>query len=244
VLIDLRPDRVEAGLARLQRRDERVSGWTCDVADREQVARTFAAIGDRYGRIDVLANVAGRSMLVPFVEMSDEDIDWVLGPNLLGALWCARAAIPRMPPGARIVNVTSVSGRVPTPGEAFYSACKAAVVSLSESLDAELHSRGIGVTVVLPGEMSTGLFAEHPSWERRPEWQRRMEVQPSRMAEVICKALSRDRHVVVYPMSMRASLIAQQLAPGPFRWGVARYWRRLAPRVSGAGRNGEVSGSR
>jgi len=57
---------------------------------------------------------------------------------------------------------------VPTPGEAFYSACKAAVVSLSEALEAELAGRGIGVTVVLPGEMSTALFAEHPSWEHRP----------------------------------------------------------------------------
>jgi len=102
--------------------------------------------------------------------------------------------------GSRIVNVTSVSGRVPTPGEAFYSACKAAVVSLSEALEAELAGRGIGVTVVLPGEMSTALFAEHPSWERRPAFQRRMEIPPERVAEAIVRAvrLASDRDSVNY----------------------------------------------
>ena len=231
VVIDLRAERAERVADELRRGGCEAVALAADVGDRAAVARTFAEIGERFGRVDLLVNCAGRSMLVPFLEMTDDDLDWILGPNLLGVVHCTRAAIRLMPRGSRIVNVTSVSGRVPTPGEAFYSACKAAVVSLSESLEAELVGRGIGVTVVLPGEMSTALFAEHPSWERRPDFQRRMEVPPDRVAEIILRAVCKDRFEVVTPVSMRAALLVQRAAPGLFRRGVARYWRALEPRI-------------
>ena len=171
-VIDLRAERAVQVAGALGRAGHDAAALAVDVGDRAAVARAFAHIGDRFGRVDLLVNCAGRSMLVPFLDMTDDDLDWVLGPNFLGVVYCIRAAVPLMSRGSRIVNVTSVSGRVPTPGEAFYSACKAAVVSLSEALEAELAGRGIGVTLVLPGEMATSLFAEHPSWERRPAWQR------------------------------------------------------------------------
>lgn len=233
VLLDLRAERLEHVLGALRLREK--SGWgrACDVADRGQVAAAFAEIGARFGRIDLLVNCAGRSMLKPFVEMTDADIDWVLGPNLMGVVHCTRAALPWMPAGSRIVNVTSVSGRVPTPGEAFYSAAKAGVVSLSEALDAELAGRGVGVSVVLPGEMSTALFAEHPSWELRPDFQRRMEVAPERVARAIVRGIRRDRFEIVAPFEMRAVLLFQRLAPSWFRAGVRRFYRRVfEPRIA------------
>ncbi len=231
-IIDLRADRAERVAAELRRDGHDAAALAADVGDRAAVSRTFAAVAERFGRVDLLVNGAGRSMLVPFLAMTDDDLDWVLGPNFLGVVHCTRAAIPLMQPGSRIVNVTSVSGRVPTPGEAFYSACKAAVVSLSESLDAELAGRGIGITVVLPGEMSTALFAEHPSWERRPDFQRRMETPPDRVAAAIVRAVRKDRFEVVDRASMRAALLVQRAAPRLFRRGVARYWRALEPRIA------------
>jgi meso-butanediol dehydrogenase/(S,S)-butanediol dehydrogenase/diacetyl reductase len=231
MVLDLRAERAERVADELRRRACDAAALVADVGDRAAVARTFAKIGERFGRVDLLVNCAGRSMLVPFLEMTDDDLDWVLGPNLMGVVYCTRAAVPLMPRGSRIVNVTSVSGRVATPGEAFYSACKAAVVSLSESLEAELAGRGIGVTVVLPGEMSTALFAEHPSWERRPDFQRRMEVPPDQVAAVIVRAIRKNRFEVVERMSMRAALLVQRAAPRLFRRGVARYWRALEPHI-------------
>jgi NAD(P)-dependent dehydrogenase (short-subunit alcohol dehydrogenase family) len=232
-VVDLRPERAEAVVRELQPGGGEAIAVAADVGDRGAVASAFARIGERLGRIDLLVNCAGRSMLVPFLEMTDDELDWVLGPNFLGVVHCVRAAVRLMPPGSRIVNVTSVSGRVPTPGEAFYSACKAAVVSLSESLEAELGGRRIGITVVLPGEMSTALFAEHPSWERRPAFQRRMEVPPERIARAIVRAVRRDRFEVVEPPSMRAALLVQRAAPALFRRGVARYWRALESHITG-----------
>ncbi len=233
VLLDLREDRISQIAERIQAGGKPAAGFAADVGNRDQVRQVFAEIGRRFGRIDLLAKVAGRSMLVPFLEMSDDDLDWVLGPNLLGVVYCMRAAAPWMPPGSRIVNVTSVSGRVPTPGEALYSAAKAGVVSLSESLEAELAGRGIGITVVLPGEMSTNLFAEHPSWERRPDFQRRLESPPERVARAIVRAIERDRFELVVPLSMRMTLWLQRLAPGFFRRGVGRFYRRVfEPRIA------------
>jgi len=232
LVLDLRPERVERMVAELRGAGHEAAGWACDVGDRRAVSEVFRTIGDRHGRIDLLVNNAGRSALVPFLELTDDEIDWMTGPNLSGVVHGIRAAAPLMRRGSRIVNVTSVSGRVPTPGEAYYSAMKAAVVSLSESLEAELRPRGIGVTVVLPGEMSTALFLEHPSWELRPDWQQRMEVPPERVAAAIVRAVRRDRFEVVYPRSMRLTLLAQRIAPTWFRRGVALYYRTIERRIS------------
>jgi len=235
VILDLRADRVDRMVRELGRPGVQAAGWVCDVAERGQVESTFAEIGARFGRIDLLVNCAGRSMFRRFLDMTDDDIDWVLGPNLLGVVHTIRAAARFMPRGSRIVNVTSVSGRVPTPGEAFYSAVKAAVVSLSESLEAELACRGIGVTVVLPGGMSTALFAEHSSWELRPDLQRRMERPPEHMARAIKRAVRSDRFDVVAPSYMRAVLLVQRIAPGFFRRGVRWYYSKLVePRIRGS----------
>ena len=239
VILDLRPERVEQAVRELERAGATVAGWVCDVAARAQVASTFAEIGARFGRVDLLVNCAGRSMLRAFLDMTDDDLEWVLGPNLLGVVYTIRAAARWMPRGSRIVNVTSVSGRVPTPGEAFYSAAKAGVVSLSESLTAELATRGIAVTVVLPSEMSTALFAEHASWERRPDFQRRMEQPPEHVARAIMRAVRADRFEVVAPRYMRAVLLLQRIAPGLFRRGVGWYYAKLVePRIGTQKRNG------
>ncbi len=232
VVIDLRAERVSHVVDRIRARGCEAGGWTCDVGDRKQVASTFAEIGARYGRIDLLINCAGRSMLKPFLDMSDEDIDWVLGPNLMGVVHCIRAAARWMGPGSRIVNVTSASGALPTPGEGFYSGAKAAVVSLTASLEAELADRKIGVTVVLPGEMSTALFAEHPSWELRPDFQRRMEIPPDRVARAILRGVRAGRFEVVCPWNMKIPLLLYRIAPGLFRKGVELfYYRQIEGRI-------------
>lgn len=232
VVLDLRAARVDASVERVRSAGGRADGWVCDVGEPEQVDKTFAAVADRFGRVDLLVNCAGRSMLRSFMDMSNADVDWVLGPNLLGVVHCMRAAVPLMRPGSWVVNVTSVSGRVPTPGEAFYSAAKAAVVSLSESLEAELAGRGIGITVVLPGEMSTNLFGEHPSWERRPRFQRWMEVDPSKVARATLRGVAAGRFEVVHPRYMKAVLLFQRAAPTRFRHGVRGYWRSIEKKIA------------
>ena len=232
VVIDLRPERVQETVDAMKARGLEVRGWTCDVGLRDQVATTFEQIGSHFQRIDLLVNCAGRSMLVPFLDMSDEDLDWIAEPNFWGVVNCTRAAVRWMPSGSRIVNVSTVSAGIPTPGEAFYSAAKASVASLTQSLQSELRSRGIALTHVLPGEMSTALFSEHASWELRPAFQRRLEIPPERVAARIVRAVLRDRAEVVVPWHMRVPLFLNRLFPRLWRrWMYWSYYRRLEPRI-------------
>ena len=84
VILDVKAARVEQVLEEIRGEQPSAAGWTCDVGERDQVADTFAAINGRFGRIDLLVNCAGTSMLRPFLEMTEADLDWIARPNHLG----------------------------------------------------------------------------------------------------------------------------------------------------------------
>ena len=72
IVVDLRADRVQRMVDAMKGRRIDFPGWTCDVGQREQVKKTFSEIGSHFQRIDLLINCAGRSMLRPFLDMTDE----------------------------------------------------------------------------------------------------------------------------------------------------------------------------
>jgi len=126
-----------------------------DPADAEAFVKSVVA---RFGPIDVLVNNAGVIQVAP-VEMLDVGkIDEVMHSNFWSAAYTTFAALPYLGPDARIVNVTSVGGRVPLPHMLGYTASKFALVGFSEGLSAELRARGILVTTVVPGPIRTGSF--------------------------------------------------------------------------------------
>ena len=233
IILDLRKDRMDESLVELHEQGIDAMAWECDVADREKVKQIFQKIVDRFGQIDLLINCAGRSLLVPFMDMTDEEMDWVTAPNLFGVINCIRAAVPSMPQGSRIINITSVSGKVPTPGEAHYSAMKMAIASLTESLQIEFKRRGIGMMAVFPGEMTTGLYAEHASWEKRPDFQRNMEVPPEVVAGAVIKGIEKNKTQVTSPFSMAASMVVYRFFPKLFQKGVERiYYKPIEDVIS------------
>ena len=111
-----------------------------------------------HGRVDALVNVAG--IIQPFVRFADltpEQIEKVMNVNFWGVVWTCRAFLPliRQRPEGAIVNVSSMGGFVPVPGQTAYGASKAAVKLLTEGLYAELRGTGVAVTIVYPGAVST-----------------------------------------------------------------------------------------
>lgn len=111
----------------------------CDVSQPEEVERAFAAIVDRFGRIDLLFNNAGAGCpAAPIDEIPVEDWQNVVGVNLNGSFLCARAAFGVMrrqePQGGRIINNGSISAYAPRPGSAPYTATKHAVSGLTRTL--------------------------------------------------------------------------------------------------------------
>jgi NAD(P)-dependent dehydrogenase (short-subunit alcohol dehydrogenase family) len=117
-----------------------------DVGDRAQVEAAFAQIKDRFGRLDLLFNNAGRGApAVDFDELPLEDWRGVVAANLDGTFYCAQAAYRIMkhqsPKGGRIINNGSISAHAPRPGAAAYTATKHAVTGLTKqiALDGRKH---------------------------------------------------------------------------------------------------------
>ena len=111
-----------------------------------------------FGRLDVLVNNAGLIVSTPFADTSDEDFEAALAVHFWGTLHMTRAALPYLErrPGARLVNICSVGGKIGVPHLSAYCASKFAQAGLSAVLTDELRQRGITVTTVFPGLMRTG----------------------------------------------------------------------------------------
>lgn len=134
------------------------AGIAQDVRD-EDGHHAVAAEAARHGRLAVWVNNAGVGFDGPIQEQSSEHVNALVDVNLKGAVWGCRAAVRAMPNGGQILNVASLSALGPVPGLSVYAATKAAVVSLTGSLDTELRGRGIRVHAICPDGVDTDLVA-------------------------------------------------------------------------------------
>jgi short-subunit dehydrogenase len=140
------------------RYDDRVSIIECDVRKQEQVRKTVAAIFEQWGAIDVLVNNAGVIQVGPVEHMKLEDFIDAMDVHFWGPLYLLLEIVPHMKRRGqgRVVNITSIGGKVAVPHLLPYVASKFALVGLSEGLRTELLKDGIYVTTVCPGLMRTG----------------------------------------------------------------------------------------
>ena len=130
----------------------------CDVTDMHAVNLMIATVKDRFGTIDVLVNNAGIIQVGPLEVMTAEDFERAMQVHFWGPLNTILAVLPsmRQKKSGRIVNISSIGGKVSVPHLVPYSASKFALVGLSKGLRAELLKDGISVTTVCPGLMRTG----------------------------------------------------------------------------------------
>jgi NAD(P)-dependent dehydrogenase (short-subunit alcohol dehydrogenase family) len=124
-----------------------------DARDPEALASLFAAVDDRWGRLDTLVNVVGGTFKADFVNTRPKGWDAVLRANLLTVLHGCLLAVPRMVAGGRggsIINLTTIEAHRAAPGYAVYTAAKAAVEQFARTLAVELAPQGIRVNNVAP----------------------------------------------------------------------------------------------
>lgn len=135
-----------------------------DVALPESVEAAVAAVGERWGGIDVLVNNAGVTADASFWQMSPEQWEKVLATNLKGAFCCCRACAVGMCERGRghMINIASHAGRTGARGQANYAAAKAGLIGLTQSLAAELGPSGVQVNAVLPGVLRTRMTDSLP----------------------------------------------------------------------------------
>ena len=134
-----------------------------NVADSAAVNQLFADIKKDLGAVDVLVNNAGTGGVDQFADITDEAWARVIGVNLNGAFYCARAAVKQMQEGkgGAIVNISSTSA-VSGDGPAHYCASKAALMGLTRGMAKELASKKIRVNTLVPGPTNTPMMQGIP----------------------------------------------------------------------------------
>lgn len=141
-----------------------VAVFPLDISNRNELKQAAAAVVARFGALHVVCANAGVSGYIgPLQEGSDDDWDWIIEVNLKGTVNTVQACLPHLmknPQDAHIVLTSSISGlRVyePSRGQGMYNTTKFALVGLGEALYADLHEKGVGISILCPGVVNTDI---------------------------------------------------------------------------------------
>jgi NAD(P)-dependent dehydrogenase (short-subunit alcohol dehydrogenase family) len=186
-------------------RNGNLSTYIVDITNKDSVAKLPEQVISHHGAVDGIINNAG--IIQPFVRVNDLDyttIERVMNVDFFGTLYVTKAFLPHLleRPEAHIVNVSSMGGFLPVPGQSIYGAAKAAVKQLTEGLCSELMETNVRVTVVLPGALDTRIAVNSgvdPSFEsEHGNLQRLLKpMAPSKAAQIIIDSMEQDRYRVL-----------------------------------------------
>jgi short-subunit dehydrogenase len=186
----------------------------CDITVPSDMRRLVATAMERLGGIDILINNAGVSVYGNLARTSAHDIDSLFRVNFFGALDGMHRVLPIMQRqgSGLIVNIASVAALHGVPYLGGYSASKAALAALSESLRAELKTSGIGVMVVYPSYTQTNLFEveKNVGGARRPKGH---YATPASVAEAIVKAMEMGKQDLVLSKEGKLLAFARSTVP-------------------------------
>ncbi|MCC3157555.1 3-ketoacyl-ACP reductase [Hymenobacter sp. 15J16-1T3B] len=168
---------------------------TADVADRHAVEAAVAQVQQQLGPLDILINNAGTAAFGKFLELTPEAWETIIQVNVLGTYYTTRAVLPQMieRQTGDIVNISSTAGQRGAAVTSAYSASKAAVLALSESLMQEVRKHNIRVTALTPSTVATPLAQELKLTDGNPD----KVMQPEDLAELIISQLKLNRRVFV-----------------------------------------------
>ncbi len=213
-LVARRRDRIEELAASIGTNGSRTCVIEADVTDRGQAEAAVDRTVAELGRLDILVNNAGVMLLGPVAEAPVEEWQEMVQVNLLGLLYCAKAALPHLLRAADtdprrmadLVNVSSVAGRQARLGSGVYNATKHGVGAFSESLRQEVTRRHVRVSLVEPGAVATELASHN-----RPEIQESMRqrfadmqrLEADDIADAIGYIVTRPRHVAINEVLLR-----------------------------------------
>jgi NAD(P)-dependent dehydrogenase (short-subunit alcohol dehydrogenase family) len=160
MLADIEADALAAAVKSLENVGPGVRGVVCDVADPSSVERAATASYEAFGNVHVVCNNAGVAAGGGIDNISLDNWRWVLDVNLMGVLHGIRSFLPHIRghgEGGHFVNTASMAGMQSGLGFSPYGASKFAVVSMSEGLAAQVRPLGIGVSVLCPSFVRTGI---------------------------------------------------------------------------------------
>lgn len=217
----------------------------CDVRDRADVENAIRRVTAELGGVDVLINNAGVIQVGPIETMTLEDYQESIQTHLFGPLHTSLAVIPEMRRrgGGRIINISSIGGKIPIPHMVPYNAGKFALVGLSAGMRAELLQDGIVVTTVAPGLMRTGSIynaffkgrnREEFTWFSIVNSMPLLSMSAERAARVILRGARMGRAEITPSIFAKIGARLHGLMPG-LMTDVAGLAGRLLPGPNGAG---------
>ncbi|MBK5072669.1 SDR family oxidoreductase [Budviciaceae bacterium CWB-B4] len=159
-LLDIDEPRLKMVAGEMLNQGFDVISMVVDVVEEQQVIQAFKTTVDRWGKIDLVVNSAGRDSLSPHIsETTLEEWNKTIGPNMTGVFLCCREAfrvMEKQQSGGRIMNIGSSSAKmVSCPGHSPYRASKHGMMGLSKNILLEGMNKNIGVTVINPSHVKT-----------------------------------------------------------------------------------------
>jgi NAD(P)-dependent dehydrogenase (short-subunit alcohol dehydrogenase family) len=218
-------DKLELVRQQLEKEGAEVLGLPADVREREQVQAMIRDVIDHYGRLDVLINNAGIIQVGPQETMDVEAYEEAMKTNFWAPLYAIDAVIPHFKKRGegRIVNITSIGGKIALPHLLPYSASKFAAVGLSEGMHTELKKFNIHVTTVVPNLMRTGSprnvevrgdYEEEYAWFKEADSSPWLAQQAELAARNIIKALEYGEPEAILSLSGKLATVIKGIAPG------------------------------
>lgn len=199
--------------------DDSLKTFVVDITNRKDVEIMAASAIEHFGYVDGIINNAG--IIQPFVKLNDLDyevIERVINVNLYGTLYMTKAFLPHLlsRPEGHIVNISSMGGFLPVPGQTIYGATKAAVKLLTEGLNSELTNTSVKVSVVFPGAVSTNIMKNSGlQVEEKPisKAQAAMLTSPSKAAKIIVEGMESNRYRIFVGLDSKFVDLYYRLAP-------------------------------
>ena len=231
-IVGLEADAVQRAAGEMQAAGRDVLGLHADITRQEDVDRLFAQTIERFGRLDVLVNNAGRSMRGKVLDTTPEQFRDLMELNLIALVRCTRAAAPHLlKQRGHVVNIGSLAAKSASRWVGAYPATKHAVAAYSQQLRLELGPQGLHVLLVCPGPIDrkdarlyplAGLEGV-PDSARAPGAGIRVKgIPPERLAAAILRACERRRPELVMPARARILFALSQLWPSLGDWIVRR----------------------
>jgi len=238
------PDELVRAKADLVPRGGKVLTVECDLLDAGQTQSAVRKVIDRFGKIDVLINNAGIIEVGPLEHMTPEDFQRAMRLHFWAPFELISQIVPEMRiwGGGRIVNISSIGGKVAVPHMAPYSASKFALTGLSDALRAELACDNIYVTTVAPGMMRTGSHVnakfkgKHDSefaWFAASACAPLLSMNANRAARKILAACRRGQPSLTLTFAARLQVVANALFPNLTGYAM-QLANRFLPESSGA----------
>lgn len=196
--------------------ERRALACPADVTRDDDRRRIVDEGAKRFGQIDVLLNNAGWAAFAPLLQTDETHLETMTRLNVLAPLALARLCAPAMIQRGfgQIINIASVVGHQPIPRMAFYSATKAALVSLSSGLRMELAATGVDVLLVCPGSTRTDFFDAAASKGVRSVRFQRTQYTPERVARAVVASSRRRRKSVTLSAEARAIVAIRRVSVG------------------------------